>query len=329
MSIKYLTDDLKNEFAGKKTQNGFTIDDVVRSGVENSDSSIGAYAADAESYQLFAPLFDKIIEEYHGYPKDGIHTSDLSTDKLLMDNLDPTDDIINSTRIRVGRNLASYAFAAAISLDDRQSVEKEVISALNDLTGELQGTYYSLEDMDEKTRLKLVADHFLFKKGDRFLESAGVNRDWPRGRGIFCTDNKRFLVWINEEDHLRIISMQNGGDILMVFKRLMNAINTLEKKLQFAYSGHLGNLSSCPTNLGTAMRASVHIKLPKLSKTPSFKDLCNDLKLSIRGIHGEHSESEGGVYDISNKQRLGVSENDVVYVLYNGIKRLIGEEAKL
>lgn len=66
----------------------------------------------------------------------------------------------------------------------------------------------------------MIADHFLFKEGDRFLESCGLNRDWPEGRGIFHNKAKEFLVWVNEEDQFRIISMQQGADILAVFKRL-------------------------------------------------------------------------------------------------------------
>jgi creatine kinase/arginine kinase len=112
----------------------------------------------------------------------------------------------------------------------------------------------------------LIADHFLFKQGDRFLEACGLNRDWPEGRGIFHNDNKTFLVWVNEEDQLRIISMQPGADIFAVFSRLSKAASLIEKEAKFAHDDHLGYITSCPTNLGTALRASVHIKLPLLSK---------------------------------------------------------------
>ena len=69
----------------------------------------------------------------------------------------------------------------------------------------------------------MVDDHFLFKEGDRFLESCGLTREWPEARGIYHNDAKTFLVWVNEEDQFRIISMENGADILAVFKRLSNA----------------------------------------------------------------------------------------------------------
>ena len=86
----------------------------------------------------------------------------------------------------------------------------QIVGVLTSLTGDLAGKYYPLSGMSEETREQLVNDHFLFKKGDRFLESAGINKMWPQGRGIFHNENKTFLVWVNEEDQLRIISMEKG-----------------------------------------------------------------------------------------------------------------------
>ena len=98
------------------------------------------------------------------------------------------------------------------------------------------------------------------------MESSGLNRDWPAGRGIFHNKEKTFLIWVNEEDQLRIISMQQGADIGAVFKRLSIAATAIEKEAKFAHDDHLGYITSCPTNLGTAIRASVHVKLPNLCK---------------------------------------------------------------
>lgn len=83
--------------------------------------------------------------------------------------------------------------------------------------------------MSEADQKQLIEDHFLFKKGDRFLEAAGLNQDWPHCRGIFHNDNKTFLVWLNEEDELRIISMQPGSNIGEVFQRLSIAAAKLEE----------------------------------------------------------------------------------------------------
>ena len=149
----------------------------------------------------------------------------------------------------------------------------------------------------------------MFKRGDRFLEACNLNRDWPSGRGIFHNVDKTFLVWVNEEDQLRIISMQQGSGIKEVFERLSKAATEIEKIAKFSHDEHLGYITSCPTNLGTALRASVHIKLPKLSKNKeAFNEIADKYHVQIRGIHGEHTETDDGIFDISNKRRLGRSE---------------------
>ena len=140
------------------------------------------------------------------------------------------------------------------------------------MKGELAGKYYPLNKMTAADQKQLIEDHFLFKEGDRFLDAAGMNRDWPEGRGIFHNNEKTFLTWVNEEDQLRIISMQKGGDILGVFRRLSQAAGAIEQVAKFARDDHLGYITSCPTNLGTALRASVHIKLPFLAKNKSLFD---------------------------------------------------------
>jgi len=327
---KYLTNEIFETLKDTITSNGFTLAHAIRSGVENVDSGIGVYAGDEESYSLFAPLFNPIIEAYHGFTQSDKHISNLNSETLNFPNLDPKKEFILSTRIRVGRNLKGFPLGTIISKAQRDEVESLVVLALKKLTDELAGEYFPLYNMSSQVQEQLIKDHFLFKEGDRFLESAGLNRDWSEGRGIFHNHAKTFLVWLNEEDQLRIISMQQGGNILEVFQRLVLAIEQLEKEISFAYSEHLGYISSCPTNLGTAMRASVHIKLPKLAQTDEqFKAITEQYHLQIRGIHGEHSQSEGGVFDISNRRRLGITEIEALSDLYNGVKKLIEVEKSL
>jgi len=327
---KYLTKEVYEELKNKKTSSGFTLSQTIASGVENFDSGIGIYAGDIESYHTFAALFDPIIEEYHGFSKSDSHISNLNPDDLNAPNPDIENKYIISTRIRVGRNIANLPLGPAISKEQRDEVEKQASNALNSLDGKLKGTYYPLDGMSKEVSQKLVEDHFLFKAGDRFLEAAGLNRQWPKGRGIFHNNNKTFLVWVNEEDQLRIISMQQGGDIKEVFQRLSNAISKIEEKIEFSYNDHLGYITSCPTNLGTAMRASVHIKVPNLAQDYTrFEEITNKHHLQIRGIDGEHSQSVGGVYDISNKRRLGVTEVKCVQDMYDGVVELIKVEKEL
>ena len=324
---KYLTPEVFEALRDRKTPHGFTLAQAINSGVVNPDSSIGVYAGDEESYTVFAPLFDPIIEEYHGFGKAQKHRSDLDPGHLNASNPDPEGAFILSTRIRVGRNVAAMPLGPAISRAQRNEVEAMVSEALECLSGELEGTYYPLSGMRKSVQERLIKDHFLFKEGDRFLEAAGLNRDWPEGRGIYHNRDKTFLVWVNEEDEMRIISMQPGGDIKEVFTRLVAAVNAIGENVPFAFSEHLGYITSCPTNLGTAMRASVHIRLPKLARNmDAFRAITERYHLQIRGIHGEHSESEGGVYDISNRRRLGITEVQAVQDMFDGVCALIAAE---
>eukprot|EP01083_Nonionella_stella_P065172 170522_1 len=323
---KHLTEEVFQELSGLKTTNGVSLADCIRSGCDNLDSGVGLYAPDLESYTMFAKLFDPLIDDYHkGFAQDATHPAkDMDAGKLEgWEHLDPDGKFIVSTRIRVARNLNNYPLTPALSLEQRTEIESKVVEALNTLEDELSGTYYALTGMDEATQKKLVEDHFLFKKGDRFLESVGVNNDWPNARGIFHNDSKTFLVWVNEEDELRIISMEQGGDIKSVFGRLCNAVAKLEEKLDFMFTDHLGFVSACPTNLGTGMRASVHIKIPNACKLDNFKELCESYGIQPRGIHGEHSETDSGVVDLSNKRRLGLSELDCVQQMYDGVVKII------
>ncbi|XP_050390412.1 taurocyamine kinase [Patella vulgata] len=330
---KYFTKDVLEKLKDKKTSHGATLMDCINSGVMNLDSGVGIYAADPESYTVFADIFDPVIKDYHNMkPSDTLaHPAfDLGdVENLPFPDLDPEGELIVSTRIRVGRSHSEYAFPPVLTAEDRVKMEEKTVAALNSLTGELKGTYHPLKGMTKEMQDQLTADHFLFNDHDRFLKAAGGYNDWPTGRGIYFNSEKNFLVWVNEEDHLRIISMQKGGDLGTVYKRLVTAIKELGEKLTFSRDDRLGFLTFCPSNLGTTLRASVHIKIPHLAAKKDFKNICSKLKLQARGIDGEHTESVGGVYDISNKRRLGLSEIDAVKEMYHGVQEIIRMEKDL
>ena len=322
-----LTKKIREKLSDKICSCGFCLADCIRSGEANPDGHIGVYAGCSECYNTFSSLLRPIIEKYHDFSFKKNHRSDFSSRNLR--NMPPLGDFIVSVRVRVGRNLRGYPFGATINMEQRLEAEDRISKTVQNFRGDLRGKYFPLPEMEEKIRQKLVSDHFLFREGDRFQEAAGLNRDWPRGRGIFLTQNKKFLLWINEEDHLRIISMEKGGDVLSVARRLFRALRFLEKDLDFASSKQLGFLTSCPSNLGTAMRVSVHMKLEKLSLRPDFKQIVRRLGLSARGIDGEFSNSPDRIYDISNTARLGMTEIEIIEQFYRGTEELIRMEKEL
>jgi len=163
-----------------------------------------------------------------------------------------------------------------------------------------------------------------------------MERDWPEGRGIFHNKDKTFLTWVNEEDQLRIISMQKGGDVKEVFERLARGIKAVEDSVNarghnFMLDKRYGYIHACPTNLGTGMRASVHIDLPGWTKEglPALKKRCEELQLQPRGTRGESGGQTGITYDISNKHRLGYTEVELVQKMIDGVNTLWKEDKEL
>ena len=113
---------------------------------------------------------DKIIEAYHGHKPTDKHISSMDYNQLVCPPFPSDEDkMINSTRIRVARNLAAYPLGTAVTRTERKEIEKLVVSALNEFDGELKGKYYSLESMTDAEKKSLIADHFLFKGGDKYL----------------------------------------------------------------------------------------------------------------------------------------------------------------
>merc|ERR1712142_64513 len=326
---KYVTEPLWAKLSRARTMTSdFSLAKAIACAVEFDNQHCGIYAGDWDSYKVFADVFDPLIQDYHGIAADATHTSDMDHTKI-KGNIDPAAPV-HSTRIRVGRSIDVFGLSPGITKEQRLGVENLMKKAFSNLTGDLAGTYYPLTGMEEKVRQQLVDDHFLFMSGDPNLKVAGMERDWPEGRGIFHNKDKTFLTWVNEEDQLRIISMQKGGDVRGVFCRLSCGIRAVQESIKaesgkdFMLSEKYGYIHSCPTNLGTGMRASVHIDLPGWTKLglKVLQARCEELAVQPRGTRGESGGQTGITYDISNKHRLGYSEVQLVQVMIDGVNTL-------
>jgi len=319
---------------------------IIATGLKNPDSQMGAYAMRPDDYALFAPLFDPMIRDFHSIPPDtkikqvsdwnfsGIQGDLSAIDQRLADT---------SMRVRVARNVAAYPLPGAMSRDERLSFEALAVEAFSVLMKDpgFGGQYLSLtpgspHQMSEREYTSRVQAHQMFKdmSADRYLNAAGISADWPHGRGMYVSEQEDFLVWVGEEDHLRIMAMRRGGDLKALFTRLHGGLEKLEHLLPpFAMSPTYGALNSCPTNLGAGMRASLHLKLPSLTQGDAdlkrLKLLAQPLGLVVRGAAGEHSGAgEGGLVDISPNARLGVSEKEILNRLYQGTKTLWAAEIR-
>lgn len=347
----HLTKEVYEQLKDRVTKFGVTLDKCIKTGIENPGhpaiKTVGMSAGDMESYAAFADIFDPVIEERHdGYKKDANHPSDMNVSKIKDPAIIDANYVI-STRVRSGRNVADIPFPPSCNKEERRRLEDIVVKALLKLDGELKGDYFPLAGSDSyaakpggmttEEEEKLRTDHFLFQEPDStLLISGAMHRDWPDARGIFHNNAKNALVWVNEEDHLRVISMQSGPDIKQVFTRFADLCNAVEKVVKeegcsFAHSKHLGYILTCPSNLGTGLRASMMVKLPLLGSDEHkvrFKQLATDLGIQIRGSGGVDSAFTG-VFDLSNSARLGKSEVQLINVMIDGVAKLIEEEKKL
>ena len=248
-------------------------------------------------------------------------------------------------RVRVGRNLASFPLPGAMTKEDRIKFEVTMTGSFDALKEKFGGTVYSYSPdlgegvehpnkIDEEKYNELVAAHVMFKDmaADPYLASAGIASDWPYGRGCWQSEDKKKIVWFGEEDQLRIMVMKKGFLLNEVFdelKELLDAVESIDG-ISFAKDDTYGYVTSCPTNLGTGMRASVHVKIPNLTSDGTdakAKEIAGPLGLSVRGTGGEHTPiGADGTVDISPSARLFIKESAIVQALYDGLKLLLDAE---
>lgn len=322
----------------------------VKTGIENPDSGLGCYAMSPKDYDTFAEFFDKVIQDYHNGTAESRHETDWDISKKGPDGdgiLDVTKLGLDtlSMRVRVGRNLEGFNLPGMMDKAERIKFEKALVPAFDKLKEKYGGKINSMSPdwgdgvenpnkISDEEYKALVDAHVMFKDmaADKYLASAGISSDWPYGRGCWQSDDKECIVWFGEEDQLRIMSMKKGTCLNEVFNKLKDLLDTFEAidGIKFAKSEKYGYVTSCPSNLGTGMRASVHVKVPNLTKDGTdakAKEICKPLALSVRGTGGEHTPiGADGTIDVSPQARLFIKESEIVQKLYDGIKDLMAAE---
>ncbi|XP_053909165.1 creatine kinase S-type, mitochondrial-like [Cuculus canorus] len=260
-----------------------------------------------------------------------------------------------SSRVHTGRSIRGLSLPPACTRAERREVENVVVTALAGLKGDLSGKYYSLTNMSEKDQQQLIDDpelHHLMVTAAKatffdllilsllqlYLLTVFMFDDMffiaQRQGSMMHNNDKTFLIWINEEDHTRVISMEKGGNMKRVFERFCRGLKEVERLIkergwEFMWNEHLGYVLTCPSNLGTGLRAGVHVRLPKLSKDPRFSKILENLRLQKRGTGGVDTAAVADVYDISNLDRMGRSEVEIVQIVIDGVNYLIDCEKKL
>ncbi|MES2978900.1 MAG: hypothetical protein V4731_10790 [Pseudomonadota bacterium] len=308
---RFLDEALRATLSTRVTPGGIRLEDVIRSGTRHPDSSVGVYAPDAQSYQTFRELFAPILQAFQA-PKP-CHQDELAC-------LNPA--AVVSTRVRVARNLAEHAFTAGMARFERVKVEEKIVRACAELAKVFPGTVVKLSDVSASRLDTMVAERRAFGSYDKYMAAADIHADWPIGRSVFNSQKGELSVWINEEDHLRVAVVMPGPCIDACAAAMDRVMAILAAHLEFCVDAQIGHLTSCPSNVGSAMRASYWVNL---HADPSQELLLSRLEsagfLQIRGPAGEHSPRAGGLVDVSFRNRVGSTESR----LLQDMKRLFVE----
>jgi protein arginine kinase len=239
--------------------------------------------------------------------------------KGWMQGNGPHNDIILSSRIRLARNIAGIPFPSGLEVEKAKEVIAMVRSSLS--KGETPLDFKSLT-MNE---LPLLERQVLV---ERHLISPVLSKNDASGAAIISSDGTASIM-INEEDHIRIQAILPGLQIKRSWEMASDIDDILEQNLEYAYNENWGYLTSCPTNVGTGMRASVMVHLPALTITGNMNKILQavaHIGLTIRGLYGEGTEFVGNIFQISNQITLGRAEEEIVENLTVVTKQIIDKE---
>ncbi|WP_170005881.1 protein arginine kinase [Bacillus fonticola] len=237
-----------------------------------------------------------------------------------MNDEGPAGDIVLTSRVRLARNLQDTPFPTVFSEEKGQIV----LSRIEQLVQKTSNSHVPLEFL-ELEKLQPIEKNVLVEK---HLISPHLVEESRKG-GCLLSEDESVSIMINEEDHLRIQCLVPGLQLNVALNMANQIDDWLESHLEYAYDEQLGYLTSCPTNVGTGLRASVMMHLPALVLTQQMNRMIpsiNQLGLVVRGIYGEGSEAQGNIFQISNQTTLGKSEEDIISDLTSVVQQMIAQE---
>ncbi len=232
--------------------------------------------------------------------------------------------IIISSRVRLARNLKKYNFHNKLSDGDAEKMINDVKNSILDsrtVFGE-QFKYIPVNTMSGNEKFAMVEKHVI---SPELMKS-------NKPCGVLVKDDETISIMLNEEDHVRIQAIAAGDNIDEAFDLADKIDNLIEESVEFAFSEKYGYLTSCPTNVGTGLRASYMMHLPELEKTGQIKSVVQTISkfgITVRGIYGEGSEAMGSVYQVSNQVTLGQSEADIISNLKKVAAIIVQREKEL
>ena len=262
------------------------------------------------------------MEELHDTTPETKHPEEIDWGNTeLFEDLDAKGMFIERIRLTFCRAIQGYPFHPRETAEQLQEIMEKIQPVLEKITDEeLKGTFYALDGIDSKDEEKLKNDGAIFTNDDKFLISANAYRFWPVGRGVYVNEAKTFQVRINEEEHLQVISTDEGANLKTPYDRLAKALSSLtDPDLLFAKDPKLGYFAFNPASLGNTIEASVLIKIPKLMLPENIEKL----EAVAKGNHLKITDKGDGITELCNTRKIGLTEFESVMEFQNGIKEVI------
>lgn len=233
-------------------------------------------------------------------------------------------EIVLSTRVRLARNLQGLAFGPRARVADRASVLDRVLGTVERVEALRTADVSRVPDLEPRTRRLLLERHLASR------ELVGENgKDPGRSTALVLTPHQPVSIMVNEEDHLRLQTLFSGLRVHEAWSVLDALDEDLGREVPYAFHPEFGFLTSCPTNVGTGLRASVLMHLPALVLTKEIGKVLQGITqvgLTFRGLYGEGSEVVGNFFQLSNQTTLGKSEEDLVDHLDRIVRQVIQYE---
>ena len=227
-------------------------------------------------------------------------------------------DVVLSSRVRLARNQKNLPFMATIGDEALQGLQREVQSAASFYRGGSALRFYEAGELTPASRRALFSHRVV---SGEFAGSA-------RG-ALLLSEDERVSIMLGEEDHIRLQVLGEGLCLERCLETAMALDDLLEERIDYAYDPRLGFLTGCPTNLGTGLRASLMLQLPGLAASGALRGLSatlGKLGFTVRGGHGEGTDTACNLYQLSNQVTLGIREDEAVRNLEGVARQLIERE---
>ncbi|XP_058942311.2 creatine kinase M-type-like [Pocillopora verrucosa] len=318
---KYLTPDLFSKLKDRGTTKNYDIEQLIESGLGSvrpsslAGNPAGLLAGDEECYDVFNELMDPVIRELHEVDLKFRSDINLNWEQIKGGKLYGSN--VLCCRLSGRRNIEGYRMVPASRATELLDVSHPIVTTLESIWENIGDSFLSVSWQNSNSAMEEYGSSFVSLPPQ-------LSRDWPHGRFVWLAENRQCQIFINFEDHLKVVITQTGGDIQRAFRRYSEILSSIEEGLKrnekkFMWSSKYGYLTSSPHNIGTGLEVEVEVRLSKLCKDPRFERIIHVLPVKL----DEADPQAQDVFCIRNKYKMQLTEVDILQQVINSVTLLV------